>query len=394
MQMRIASRRAEATSILVRYGASIGSSVVKAVVWSYAIFLVGYVSLKIIDVICNPYEIEIGTALVFLLYLVTIGWMVGARSPSGAKSTERNPVVSSARRILSAPSSADAEETLSRDRRSQRLDQFARLYSLAIWPMVFITTVLCIATFSDEIYPKTQMTFGGGRTYAASFVLNDSMQVSPTRAIRELPAFIVDEDAIFFLLVACVREDSVPTSVFLPVHRVFSATLLMDEQAKPPTTMPSLALSSNSCRELARYLPNAVQAIDHANAKFTDAITRGDSAGLVANYADDAVVMNSGEPAWCGRGEIGAGFAKWIQSAKFSDIKDSTASVDVAGDYAIETGHFEMTVTPKGGKAMTGKNKYLRVWKKQADGSWKVYRDISNSDGPPQKSSGPVALGR
>jgi hypothetical protein len=28
---------------------------------------------------------------------------------------------------------------------------------------------------------------------------------------------------------------------------------------------------------------------------------------------------------------------------------------------------------------MPGKVKYLTVWKKQADGSWKIYRDISNS---------------
>jgi len=37
-------------------------------------------------------------------------------------------------------------------------------------------------------------------------------------------------------------------------------------------------------------------------------------------------------------------------SAKFSDMKLNTASVDVAGDYAIETGSVEWTVTPKGRK--------------------------------------------
>jgi len=128
------------------------------------------------------------------------------------------------------------------------------------------------------------------------------------------------------------------------------------------------------------------QAIEQANAKFVDAITRGDSTGIVANYADDAVLMFPGEPAWRGRGEIGANGAKLIQSAKFSEMKFTTASVDVAGDYAIETGSFEWTVTPKGGKPMPDKGKYLTVWKKQADGSWKIYRDINNSDGPVPKS--------
>jgi uncharacterized protein (TIGR02246 family) len=128
------------------------------------------------------------------------------------------------------------------------------------------------------------------------------------------------------------------------------------------------------------------QAIEQANAKFIDAMTRGDSIGMVANYVDDAVVMDPGAPARRGRGEIGANFAKRIQSAKLSDGKATTASVDVAGDYAIETGSFEWTVTPKGGKPMRDKGKYLTVWKKQADGSWKIYRDINNSDGPVPKS--------
>jgi len=120
--------------------------------------------------------------------------------------------------------------------------------------------------------------------------------------------------------------------------------------------------------------------------KQRDAINRGDSTGLVANYADDAVLMFPGEPAWRGRGEIGANGVKLLHSAKFSDMKLNTASVDVAGDYAIETGSFEWTVTPKGGKAMLDKGKYLTVWKKQADGSLKIVRDISNSDGPPPKT--------
>lgn len=127
------------------------------------------------------------------------------------------------------------------------------------------------------------------------------------------------------------------------------------------------------------------QAIEQANAKFIDAMIRGDSAGMVANYADDAVVMDPGTPASRGRGEIGARFARKIQAAKVSDEKATTASVDVAGDYAIETGSFEVTVTPKGGKLTHDKGKYLTVWKKQADGSWKIYRDINNSDGPAPK---------
>jgi len=43
-------------------------------------------------------------------------------------------------------------------------------------------------------------------------------------------------------------------------------------------------------------------------------------------------------------------------------------------------------VTPKGGKAMAHNGKYLTVWKKQADGSLKIVREISNSHRPPPKT--------
>ena len=54
------------------------------------------------------------------------------------------------------------------------------------------------------------------------------------------------------------------------------------------------------------------QAIEQANAKQRNAINRGDRTGLVANYADDAVLMFPGEPAWRVRGEIGANGVKLL----------------------------------------------------------------------------------
>ena len=126
------------------------------------------------------------------------------------------------------------------------------------------------------------------------------------------------------------------------------------------------------------------QAIEQANTKFSDALMRADSAGIVGNYAEDAIVMMPDMPAWRGRSDIGASGMKLFSSTKFSDAKFHTENIDVAGDYAIETGTYEFTVTPKGGKPVPDKGKYVTVWKKQSDGTWKIYRDISNSNGAPK----------
>ena len=68
--------------------------------------------------------------------------------------------------------------------------------------------------------------------------------------------------------------------------------------------------------------------------------------------------------------------------ATLSNVTFHTEDVQVAGDLAVETGRYEMTFTPKQGKAINDKGKYVTVWQRQPDGSWKVLRDISNSDLP------------
>jgi uncharacterized protein (TIGR02246 family) len=128
------------------------------------------------------------------------------------------------------------------------------------------------------------------------------------------------------------------------------------------------------------------QTIDQANAKASDAFQRGDTAVLFSYYDKDIAVLMAGQPTMRGKAEVTGNLAKMFAGTKFSDVKFNTSTVDVGGDYAIETGTYEMTVTEPGKKPVPDKGKYLTVWKKQADGSWKIYRDMPNSDGPPPKS--------
>jgi uncharacterized protein (TIGR02246 family) len=127
----------------------------------------------------------------------------------------------------------------------------------------------------------------------------------------------------------------------------------------------------------------AKQAIEAANAKFVTAMTSGDTATAVTNYADDAVVMMSNEEPWRGRAAISKGFGGLLSQMTPKAMSFHTDDVMVAGDLAVETGTYEMTLQPKTGKAVTDKGKYLTVWKHQPDGSWKIVRDINNTSLPP-----------
>jgi len=119
--------------------------------------------------------------------------------------------------------------------------------------------------------------------------------------------------------------------------------------------------------------------IDSSNTLLVAALTKEDAAGLNAFYAPDAVMMMSNMPAWKGQSEIQTNVAKMFADVDLKDVKFTTENVEVSGDLAVETGTYVMTVIPKGAPPMPDEGKYITVWKRQADGTWKVFRDISNS---------------
>ena len=123
-------------------------------------------------------------------------------------------------------------------------------------------------------------------------------------------------------------------------------------------------------------------AIEAANGLFLDAFKKSDKAGLLANYADDAVLMMPNQPGWRGHDGIDRAFTEFLAQMTFTDGGVTLDDVMVSGDMAVETGTFDWTFTTKSGAPIKDKGKYLTVWKRQADGAWKIVRDINNTDLP------------
>ena len=71
---------------------------------------------------------------------------------------------------------------------------------------------------------------------------------------------------------------------------------------------------------------------------------------------------------------------------KLSDVKltwtPTLVEAAKSGDLGFSSGTYEFSFKDPSGKTIDDKGKYVTVWKKQADGSWKVVRDIFNSDLP------------
>ena len=73
----------------------------------------------------------------------------------------------------------------------------------------------------------------------------------------------------------------------------------------------------------------------------------------------------------------------YTQAAEFSVTWEATrVEVSAAGDLAYSMGTYEYSLKDAEGNPVSGKGKFVDIWKKQADGSWKAAVGIGNSDQP------------
>jgi uncharacterized protein (TIGR02246 family) len=105
---------------------------------------------------------------------------------------------------------------------------------------------------------------------------------------------------------------------------------------------------------------------------------------LVAHYTDDAALLAPDMPIMKGKDAIRTGLTAMFADPNAS-LSFTTTDVQVAkgGDLAYSQGTYSMTMSnPKTKKPETEQGKYVTVYKKQADGSWKAVEDINNADAP------------
>ena len=111
---------------------------------------------------------------------------------------------------------------------------------------------------------------------------------------------------------------------------------------------------------------------------------------VLSHYADNASVMVPDMPILNGKDAIRAGL-KDILVTKNQTISFTTVTAQVAksGDVAYTQGTYSMTMTnPKTKRQVAERGKYVTVYKKQSDGTWKAVEDIDNADAP----AAPVAM--
>lgn len=145
-----------------------------------------------------------------------------------------------------------------------------------------------------------------------------------------------------------------------------------------------LSLSLVGCKEKAPDTAADAQAIRDGEAAWVKDWQAKDPDKIVAHYSPDAVLMIAGTPAMKGTDAIKSGLGPMLKDPHMSLTFSPTAVVVAKGDdIAYTQGVYTMTYTePKTGMTLIEKGKYVTVYQKQDDGSWKAVEDIDNADGP------------
>ena len=118
-------------------------------------------------------------------------------------------------------------------------------------------------------------------------------------------------------------------------------------------------------------------AIDAGNQNFMTNFARQDASGMAGLYTASGCVMPSNSDTISGAGNIQAFWQGVFDMGVKGAVLD-TIDLEEQGDTAIETGRY--TLKADGG-GIADHGKYIVIWKNEG-GTWKLHRDIFNTNQP------------
>lgn len=125
-----------------------------------------------------------------------------------------------------------------------------------------------------------------------------------------------------------------------------------------------------------------VRAVKDVEAAWVKDAATKDADKFVSYFADDASGLYPGAGILNGKPAIRNYLAPFMADPNFSlTFQAVRVEASNGGDMVYSQGTYTMTTTdPKTKKPVKDKGKYLTVYRKQADGSWKAVADTFNSD--------------
>ena len=113
---------------------------------------------------------------------------------------------------------------------------------------------------------------------------------------------------------------------------------------------------------------------------YLESLKKGDAAGLSDIFAQDAMVLMPGAAILKGRQQIFQDKRAALAQVKVLDGAVNTLTLEMSGDLAYEVGKFSYTIKSGEGQARIVGGKFVAVWKRQRDGTWRCQVDAGLPD--------------
>jgi uncharacterized protein (TIGR02246 family) len=109
-----------------------------------------------------------------------------------------------------------------------------------------------------------------------------------------------------------------------------------------------------------------------------------DAERIAAHYTDDGNLMVPNAPMMAGKDAIAKGMKEALADPNWSlALQPVQVDVSRSGDVAYTRGTYILTATdPASKKVATEKGRFITIFRKRPDGSWKAEQDISNAESP------------
>ena len=128
-----------------------------------------------------------------------------------------------------------------------------------------------------------------------------------------------------------------------------------------------------------------IAAIKECGNLYALALNTGDLELWLSLHTDDVAKMGPDEPAIFGNEALRAKMEPVFDNFTF-EMTINSEETQVDGDLGYDRGTYTLSITPKAGGetiSVMPDGKFLTIWKRQPDGSWKASHDCYNSNVPP-----------
>ena len=118
------------------------------------------------------------------------------------------------------------------------------------------------------------------------------------------------------------------------------------------------------------------KAIDKGNAQWVEAWDKADASLIASLFAEDGVLLGRNGKMFKGPKQIFERQKTVMESAS-KGVKATVTTVDLwlDGTTAYETGIYSYKFQ-ENGKPVNEEGRYVTIWKRQSDGSWKIASDM------------------